>query len=47
MAFPRVVISTNLGVYSLCVYFMTGTQEGSTKSGFMDKPGIELATPGL
>ena len=36
-----------LGDYSLCVYFMTGTQEGSTKSGFMEKLGIELATPGL
>ena len=26
---------------------MTGTPEGSTESGFMEKPGIELATPGL
>ena len=26
---------------------MTGTPEGSTKSGFMEKPGIEPATPGL
>ena len=31
-------------VYDLCVYCMTGTPEGSTKSGFM---GIEPATPGL
>ena len=31
----------------ICVYFMTGTPEDSTKSGFMEKPGIELATPGL
>ena len=31
----------------LCVYFMTGTPEGSTESGFMEKPGIEPATPGL
>ena len=30
-----------------CVYYMTGTPEGSTKSGFMEKPGIEPATPGL
>ena len=34
-------------VYNLCVYFMTGTPEGSTESGFMEKPGIEPATPGL
>ena len=26
---------------------MTGTPEGSTESGFMEKPGIEHATPGL
>ena len=31
----------------MCVYYMTGTPEGSTESGFMEKPGIELATPGL
>ena len=24
-------------VYDLCVYFMTGTPEGSTESGFMEK----------
>ena len=34
-------------VYDLCVYHMTGTPEGSTESGFMEKPGIEPATPGL
>ena len=34
-------------VYDLCVYYMMGTPEGSTKSGFMEKPGIEPATPGL
>ena len=34
-------------VYDLCVYYMTGTPEGSTKIGFMKKPGIETATPGL
>ena len=26
---------------------MTGTPEVSTESGFMEKPGIEPATPGL
>ena len=26
---------------------MTGTPEGSTESVFMEKPGIEPATPGL
>ena len=31
-------------VYDLCVYFMTGTPEGSTESVFMEKPGIEPAT---
>ena len=34
-------------VYDLCVYFMTGTPEVSTESGFMEKPEIEHATPGL
>ena len=34
-------------VYDLCVYYMTGTPKGSTDSGFMEKPGIEPATPGL
>ena len=34
-------------VYNLCVYYMMGTPEGSTESGFMEKPGIEPATPGL
>ena len=33
--------------YDLCVYFMTGTPEGSTESGFMEKPGIEPVTLGL
>ena len=32
-------------VYDLCVYHMTGTPKGSTESGFMEKPGIEPATP--
>ena len=26
---------------------MTGTPEGSIENGFMEKPGIEPATPGL
>ena len=34
-------------VYDLCVYYMTGTPEGSTESCFTEKPGIEPATPGL
>ena len=34
-------------VYDMCVYYMTGTPEGSTESGFMEKPGIEPAIPGL
>ena len=34
-------------VYDLCVYYMTGTPQGSTESDFMEKPGIEPATPGL
>ena len=31
----------------MCVYYMKETPEGSTESGFMEKPGIEPATPGL
>ena len=31
-------------VYDLCVYFMTGTPEGSTENGFMEKPEIELVS---
>ena len=31
-------------VYELCVYYMTGTPEDSTESGFMEKPGIEVIT---
>ena len=48
MAFPWVETSTWPGGFiNLCVYYMTGTPEGSTESGFMEKPGIEPATPGL
>ena len=32
----------------ICVFIIrTATPEGSTESGFMEKPGIEPATPGL
>ena len=31
----------------MCDYYMTGTPEVSTESGFMEKPGIQPATPGL
>ena len=34
-------------VYDLGVHFMMGTHQGSTESGFMEKPVIEPATPGL
>ena len=34
-------------VYGCVCIFMTGTPEGSTESDFMEKPGIEPATPGL
>ena len=48
MAFPWVVTSTGPGAFMiLCDYYMTGTPEGSTESGFVEKPGIEPATPGL
>ena len=33
-------------VYNMCVYYMKGTPERSTESVFMEKPGIEPATPG-
>ena len=52
--FPWVETSTAGRVYDLCVYYMTGAPEGSPKVvlcgffyGFMEKPGIEPATPGL
>ena len=32
-------------VYDLCVYYMTGTPEGSTESGFMEKSAIEPVDP--
>ena len=48
VAFPWVETSTGLGGFMICVfYYMTGTPEGSTESGFMEKPGIEPTTPGL
>ena len=48
--FPWVETSTAGRVYDLCVYYMTGAPEGSPKvvlCGFMEKPGIEPAIPGL
>ena len=51
--FPWVETSTAGRVYELCVYYMTGAPEGSPKvvlcgfMVFMEKPGIEPATPGL
>ena len=51
--FPWVETSTAGRVYDLCVYYMTGAPEGSPKvvlcgfMVFMEKPGIEPATPGL
>ena len=34
------------GWFKICVGFITGTPEGSTESGFMEKPEIEPATTG-
>ena len=48
VAFPWVETSTGPGGFMIFVFInMTGTPEGSTESGFMEKPGIEPATPGL
>ena len=48
VAFPWVETSTGPGGFMICVFInMTGTPKGSTESGFMEKPGIEPATPGL
>ena len=48
VAFPWVETSTGPGGFMICVFInMTGTPEGSTESGFIEKPGIEPATPGL
>ena len=48
VAFPWVETSTGPGGFMICVFInMTGTPEGSTESGFKEKPGIEPATPGL
>ena len=33
--------------FRICVGFITGTPKGSPKVVFMEKPGIEPATPGL
>ena len=48
MAFPWVEASTGPEGFMICVFiYMTGTPEGSTESGLMEKPGIEPATSGL
>ena len=49
MAFSWVVTSTGLGgFYDLCVYFMTGTPEGSPKVVLLrSRKGSEPATSGL
>ena len=47
MTFPLVETSTGPGGFVICVYYMTGTPEGSTECGFMKKPGFEPAAPGL
>ena len=41
VAFPWVETSTGPGGFM--IYYMTGTPEGSTENGFMEKPGIEPA----
>ena len=35
------------GWFKVCVGFIMGTPKGSPKVAFMEKPGIEPATPGL
>ena len=49
LAFPWVETSTGPRGFMIWVffYYMTGTPQGSTESGFMEKSGIEPATPGL
>ena len=50
VAFPwvHVVTSTGPGGFMVCVFInMTGAPDGSTESGFMEKPGIESETPRL
>ena len=53
MAFPKTFCGFHRskpvppGCFKIWIGFITGTPEGSTESGFMEKPGIEPATPGL
>ena len=47
VAFPWVETSTGPEGFMICVYYMTGTPKGSTESGFMEKPLIKSAIPGL
>ena len=42
VGFPWVVTSTGPGGF-LVLYFLTGTLEGSSESGFMKKLGIKVA----
>ena len=48
VAFPWAVTSTGLGrfLWFACVLY-DGSTRSLTESGFMEKPGIEPATPGL
>ena len=43
VAFPWVVTSTGPGGFIICVFIY----DGNSRSGFMEKPVIEPATPGL
>ena len=48
VAFPWVETSTGPGGFMICVFIIwRELPKGSTESGFMEKPGIEPATPGL
>ena len=48
MAFPWVVTSTGLGGFMVvCVFYDGNSRRLNCESGFMEKPGIEPATPGL
>ena len=46
MVFPLLVNSTGPGQFMVCVLYDGNTQR-FTESGFMEKPEIEPATPGL
>ena len=42
-----VVTSTWPGEFMICVFLYEGSTQRLTESGFMEKPGIEPANPGL